>query len=339
MCLCEDEMVISERWVNEARGRRSAEDDIWFENFLAAYKTNESRRSKKDRGSRGADWKRADLQEKRVLVIGENGVGDEILTAGCLSDLSRECSHVTWCGDQKLQSLFRRSFPGIEFISQRDTEPTVDVKIYSWELIGQFRPNLDSFEWLATGKFEPYIHASPVLKHGLKARYSDGSKKVIGLAWRSERNGAAVSDKNCDLRDVPAWENFFARLDQQVRFVSLQYGDTEDAIAFARWKYGAEIYQDGRVDIFDDIDAAASQISTMDYVVSISTTTAHLAGAMGIPGWVLLQRKPFAHWQAGKAICPWYPTFRPVRQDTAGNWDNSIHRVTDELLKEIEIAS
>jgi ADP-heptose:LPS heptosyltransferase len=151
------------------------------------------------------------------------------------------------------------------------------------------------------------------LKDSLAAKYHDGSKKTVGLTWRSERAGELLSDKTCDICDVPHWAEFFERLKNKVRFVSLQYGETEDDIAFARWKYGVEIYQDKCIDNFNDVDAAAAQIAALDYVVSISTTAAHLAGALGVPGWVLLPKKPFGHWRAGETICPWYPTLRPVR--------------------------
>jgi hypothetical protein len=100
-------------------------------------------------------------------------------------------------------------------------------------------------------------------------------KKTVGLTWRSERAGELLSDKTCDICDVPHWAEFFERLKNKVRFVSLQYGETEDDIAFARWKYGVEIYQDKCIDNFNDVDAAAAQIAALDYVVSISTTAAH----------------------------------------------------------------
>ena len=95
-----------------------------------------------------------------------------------------------------------------------------------------------------------------------------------------------VSEKTCDLRDVPDWAAFFERLKDKVRFVWVQYGDTDDEIAFARWKYSVEIYQDKSLDIYNDVDGAAAQIAVMDYMVSIATTAAHLAGALAIPGWV-----------------------------------------------------
>lgn len=334
-------MPISVRWVEEAKSRyteNSSTEEKSYGDFLDHYEKNENRREERRtrRARLSADWKRNDLAGTRVLVLGENGLGDEILTAGCLSELAQECRQVIWRCDLKLQTLFNRSFAGIEFVSQRDTEKTVDGTIYSWELIGRFRRNLNDFGWLTTGDFAAYISPGQALQESLRERYSDGSRKLVGLAWRSERDGETVSDKTCDLRAVPYWGEFFACLDNKVRFVSLQYGDTQDEIAFARWGYGAQIYQDAHLDIFRDVDAAAAQIAAMDYVVAISTAAAHLAGAMGVPGWILLQRKPFAHWRAGEKICPWYPTLRKVRQKVEGDWQCSLKTVMEELCHEIE---
>ena len=120
-----------------------------------------------------------------------------------------------------------------------------------------------------------------------------------------------------------------------MHFVSLQYGDTQDAINLTRWKYGVEIYQDQSIDTWNDLDGAAAQVAALDYVVSISTTVVHLAGALGVPGWVHLQHKPFAHWGAGKHVCLWYPTGWPVRQKSPGEWDSALEQVANTLAAKI----
>jgi hypothetical protein len=124
---------------------------------------------------------------------------------------------------------------------------------------------------------------------------------------------------------VPDWAAFFERLKNKVRFVSVQYGDTDDEIAFARWKYSVEIYQDKSLDIYNDVEGAAAQIAVMDYMVSIATTAAHLAG------------KLILHWRPGKKICPWYPTLRPIRQLATEDWKSVLTSVTEELVNELNV--
>jgi hypothetical protein len=338
-------MTIASKWVEDAR-RRLCDDRKFeekaYENFLQVYRQAENDKRAESRNQRGCltkDWRPEHLSDKTVLIVGENGIGDEVLTIGCLSTLAHRCRHVAWQGNPKLKVLFTRSFPGFSFVSNDFPEPTAGGTIYSWELIGRFRKSLNDFGWTMGGNFRPYLEPSGSLKDRLRARYADGSKKLVGIAWRSERNGARVSEKTCDLRDVPAWAAFFERLKDKVRFVSVQYGDTDDEIAFARWKYSVEIYQDKSLDIYNDVDGAAAQIAVMDYMVSIATTAAHLAGALAIPGWVLLPKteKLILHWRPGKKICPWYPTLRPIRQLATEDWKSVLTSVTEELVNELNV--
>ena len=326
-------------WVTEAKQRYDkdrTEEDKTYGQFIKDYKRAEQedgKREKKRTDSRRLQrgWNVSDLSGKRILVIGENGVGDEVLTACCLRQLAQHCQQVIWRCNPKLQGLFSRSFSDVELIKEADGDPADVQVIYSWELIGCFRPSLDKFGWVASGKSKPYLIVPQGLRDKLKQRYADGTKPMVGLAWRSERDGETVSDKTCNLLDVPHWKDFFDELKDKVRFVSLQYGDTQTEIDFVRWKYGVEIYQDWRVNIYDDVDAAAAQIGAMDFVVTIATTAAHLAGALGVRGWLIFPQKPFAHWRAGKNICPWYPTLRPVQQTNAGDWQPVLKTVMSDL--------
>ena len=335
-------MSVASQWVNKAKARldshRCGERKAYAE-FLKSYKQAEKTRAsgRTERGRLSDKWTFEEIKTQRILIVGENGIGDEILTIGCLSDLLPQCGQLIWCCNPKLKGIFARSFCELEVVSESDAQPAVDGMIYSWELIGRLRDSLCSFSWTKCGDFQPYLEAPAALRHSLRARYECGSKKLVGLAWRSDRHGEQLSDKTCDLRDVSQWAQFFEHVQDKVQFVSLQYGDTKDEIAFARWKYGVEIYQDQRIDVFGDIDAAAAQVASVDYVVSISTSAAHLAGALGVPGWLLLPRKPFAHWRAGHTICPWYPTLQPIRQSAPGDWQPVLATLTTAIAQEIGV--
>lgn len=332
----ENFMNEAEQYLNDARALVSQCECDAYKRFLDClyHKAENGKRaeSRQRRGRSTNDWNPDQLSGKLITVIGENGIGDEVLTIGCLSDLLDKCKSVSWKCDPKLKVLFSRSFPDVAFVSDGDPCPISNGTIYSWELIGRFRQKLGDFPWTKDDASVPsYLEPQAHQRDSLSARYRDGSKKIVGLAWRSERKGELLSDKTCDICDVPNWAHFFECLKDKVRFVSLQYGEPDDDIAFARRQYGVEIYQDQSIDIFNNVDAAAAQIATMDYVVSISTTAAHLAGALGVPGWVLLQANPFAHWRAGKKLCPWYPLLKPITRQTQGDWKSVLDQVATEL--------
>jgi hypothetical protein len=332
---------VAHRWLDEAHNLADRESErIAYAKYLKSYGQAENGMWNKQRNCRGSltnDWEAKDLYGKSVLVVGEDRIGDEVLTIGCLPSDVRSYASISWKCDNKVSTLFTRSFPTVKFFSQGDPQPINAGTIYSWELVERFRKHLGDFPWLRDGmEFTPYLTPLTHLRDELYSHYHHGSKKVIGLAWRSERDGNLLSDKSCDLCVVPHWDAFFQQFKDKVRFISLPYGDTQDDIEFARSKYGVEIYQDNSIDIYNDLDAAAAQVAAVDYVIAISTTTVHLAGALAIPGWVLLAASPFGHWRAGVSLSPWYPTLRPIKQISRGDWKNVLEDVSKALETELE---
>ena len=75
----------------------------------------------------------------------------------------------------------------------------------------------------------------------------------------------------------------------------------------------------------------AAQIAAMDLVITIDNSTAHLAGALGIPVWVLLPFAPDWRWLLDREDCPWYPAMRLFRQPEPGDWQSVVERVRNSL--------
>ena len=148
----------------------------------------------------------------------------------------------------------------------------------------------------------PYLSASSAPTEQLRERYRKDGKKIVGLAWKSE---GGKPGKDAPFKSHPGWENIFAEdIKDRCSFVSLQYGDTQDDLNYARYRYGVEVYQDHEVDIVNDLERAAAQINACDLIISISTTATHLAGAMGKKTLLLLPENPRVHWKFPGA----YPT-------------------------------
>ena len=77
--------------------------------------------------------------------------------------------------------------------------------------------------------------------------------------------------------------------------------------------------------------AFAAQLAAMDLVVSISNTTVHMAGALGVPAWVMLNKVPLNCWMLDRADSPWYPSLRLFRQTQSDQWADMIGCVADAL--------
>jgi len=80
-----------------------------------------------------------------------------------------------------------------------------------------------------------------------------------------------------------------------------------------------------------DLDAFAAQVAAMDLIISVSNTTVHMSGALGVPAWVMLNTVPLPCWLLEGDDNPWYPSVRLFRQSQAGVWTDVIGCVGDAL--------
>jgi hypothetical protein len=113
------------------------------------------------------------------------------------------------------------------------------------------------------------------------------------------------------------------------RFVDLQYGDTSAERAALKQKTGIDIVHLDDIDLTKDIEGLAALIDACDVIVTISNTTAHIAGALGKEVWLMLPLNAarFWYWQADREDSLWYPHMHIVRQHSAGEWGGVIAQV------------
>ena len=212
-------------------------------------------------------WSGAKLATGRLLIWGEQGVGDEIMFAGLIPDVvSINNSCLLEC-DSRLRPLFARSFPDVQVISSRlsaqedlrSQEPAAEVDfsahLPSGSLPRLFRKNRASFA------AAPYLIPDPVARKTFRARYADG-RRLIGLAWHTNNRKTGRSRSV----ELSLFASLFARPD--IRWISLQYGDRESLEKQAS-AAAAPVLIDLSVDQFANIDLFAAQIAALDLVVTI----------------------------------------------------------------------
>lgn len=149
---------------------------------------------------------------------------------------------------------------------------------------------------------------------------------AIGVAWSSSN---AVNGKS---RSLPLLE--LARVLQQpgVRLVNLQYGDSRPQQEELLRREAITLANPAGVDTDSDLTLQANLVAGCDLVVTIDNTTAHLAGALGRPTWLLLQAAPNWRWLLEREDSPWYPSLRLFRQATRGDWQGVLGRLRLALL-------
>jgi len=257
-----------------------------------------------------------------LFVSREQGVGDEVFFAGTLPDLRARAVDVIWECDERLIPLFRRSFPGVAFVPPSAPAPGAVARIASGDLPGLFRPDFAAFERVVS----PYLNADPEAVARARARNDTGDgRPLIGVSWYS-KNAEVGADRSVPARDLAAAiaAAFPARL------VNLQYGAVDDDLADVR-RTGHEIAVDPNIDTWADIDGLAALIAAMDLVVSIDNSTVHLAGALGVPVWILLPPGADWRWFVDPERSPWYPSARLFRRPIGADWAGTLERLTRDL--------
>lgn len=279
-----------------------------------------------------AQWQGEDLAGRSLLVWAEQGVGDEVLFAGMVPDLLAKGADVTLECDSRLAPLFERSFPGIRCLDktvppmEETLSPDFDFQVPSGSLARHLRRDFESF--IGTG---PYLLADADKTRAFREKYDGGDSLKIGLAWLSKNKREGLSrregmNKSMALKDLSA----LAEIDG-ITLVDLQYGNTaSERNAFAG-QTGVTVLHDDDVDQMTDLDAFAAQVAAMDLVLSISNTTVHMAGALGVPCWVMLNAMPLHCWMRDRDDSPWYPSVRLFRQHSDGDWSGVINRIIPEL--------
>jgi len=257
---------------------------------------------------------------KRLLVRGEQGIGDEIAFASILSDAVPEV--VLEC-DRRLEGLFKRSFPNIEIHGTRfDKSVNWDADYDAWCLIGSLGWHYRTKDSDFPGK--PYLKADPQRKLQWNALLGSlGTKKKIGIAWTG-----GLKDTHSERRSVDL-EQLLPILQQDATFISLQYKNPAPEITEFSQKHGIEIHHWPRATEAPDYDETAALVDELDLVISVTTAAVDLCGALGKECWVLVPNKP--HWRYGmtgdKKI--WYDSIKLFMQGK--DWTGVINDIGAEL--------
>ncbi|NQV99636.1 MAG: tetratricopeptide repeat protein [Rhodospirillales bacterium] len=266
-------------------------------------------------------WRGEELDDKSIVVWGEQGIGEEILYATMIPDLIERGARVIVECENRLLPLFARAFPGATCLARDDASDwseTADYHCAAADLGAWLRPDMPSFP-----ERGPLLQADPARRDALRHAYkAGGDGPLIGISWFS-RNPEMGWEKSIDLQ---AWAPFLKSAGPAT-FVDLQYGDTGSQREVFEAVTGIGLIHDDSIDQMRDLEGFAAQIAALDLVISISNTTVHMAGALGVPTWCLLSSAPLWRWFKDREDCPWYPSVRFFRQGARGNWDAVIARV------------
>lgn len=259
----------------------------------------------------------ADLAGKRILLIGEQAIGDQVMFASMLPDLARAAKSVTLVCEPRLVRLVSASLEGVASFSPRDAAvdtDAIDRVVAMGSLGAAYRREPADFPGT------PYLRPRDEVVAGWAARLGPKRGRRIGLSWRG---GAATTGAAARSLGLAQFAPLLAL--PGCEFVSLQYGDTAAELAGV-----PAIRSFPRADI-EDFEDLAGLVANLDAVVSVQTALVHLCGAIGAPCLTLIPKVAEWRYMAEGETMPWYRSVRLFRQAEAGDWPPVVQAVGDTL--------
>lgn len=261
-------------------------------------------------------WDGTDLAGGTILLHAEQGFGDTIQFIRYAPLVAARGGRVIVECQGELVRLLRASLCVEQIIVGGDPLPPFDVHCPIASLPGAFGTDLSSIPTAAA-----YLTAPRDAAQIWKGKLAGEARALkVGLAWagrpthRNDRHRSIALSQLAPLAGVNG-----------VRFYSLQKGEA------ARQTPPAEMrWIDLTGELYDFADTAAL-VANLDLVITVDTSVAHLAGALGKPTWVLLPHIPDWRWLRDRQDSPWYPTMRLFRQEQAADWRQPLAEMAEAL--------
>jgi hypothetical protein len=263
-------------------------------------------------------WQGESLEGSSLLVICEQGIGDSLMMMRYLPLLKQmRLSRLTiYCHPTLLRIM--HCMPGCDdVVPMREPLPFGRFDLYCpvMSLPYLFKTALDSIPTTL-----PYLLLPEVLKNRWKTRMAAATGLKAGLVWAGNKQACFDS-----IRSIPL--TLFEPLLKVsgVNFFSLQKEDDLHQLKELNWNI-----IDCMAECEDFLDTAAL-VDQLDLIISVDTSVAHLAGAMGKPVWLLNRFESEWRWMLNRSDSPWYPSMKIFRQQKRNDWDAVIRQLGEEL--------
>lgn len=260
-------------------------------------------------------WNGELLHGKSLLVQSEQGYGDTLQFARYLPFLQRFNGRVIFeCQDRAIKAALN-GLGDIEILARGDALPHIDCQVPLLSLPLIFGTGVGSIPSSAG-----YLAAAPEKIEAWRNRLSSVSKgKLIGINWAG-RKTRLNGNRAMSLEDLKPLLDV-----QGVSLVSLQLGEESAQVA----AFGRRVAD--LSDEIEDFGDTAAIMEHLDLVITIDSAVAHLAGALGVPAWVMLKYSPDWRWLLDRADSPWYSSVKLFRQQISGDWDNVATQIASKI--------
>lgn len=255
--------------------------------------------------------------DKRVVIYGEQGLGDEISFASMIPDAIKVSRKVIIDCDKRLEGLFKRSFPEAQVYGTRWSHLTKEGA--EWDEFDK-RPqasiisgHLGSIFRLKDSDFPgtPYLVADPERVAMWQGYFQTKRKPIIGIAWSGGLPWTADRFRRWQLE---ALQPIFNAVD--AHWVCLQY--KQDCVKEMTEFKGAYLNDYPYATRTKDYDDTAALVKSCDLVIGMQTSVMHLAAALGVETWCFVNSRK--QWRYGTDEMLWYKAMKLFRQADTGTW-------------------
>ena len=216
------------------------------------------------------------LQDKRVLVWCEQGIGDTVKWSSRLSLLASQAGHCILECQKKLVPLLSRSFPNVEVkpvdVSRDAERDDFDFHLPMASLYRHFIPEITR-----SPKPDAFLIPDPVrVKFWKDSLSSLGDGPYVGISWKSSLMGAERSKHYSSLSE---WSSLFAL--PNINFINLQYADAADGLLQIQNEFGVKVHNFDDLDQYNDLDDVAALSAALDCVVAFSSSVPMITAGVG----------------------------------------------------------
>jgi hypothetical protein len=261
-----------------------------------------------------------DITGKTILLHAEQGLGDTIQFVRFVPLVARMGAAVILEVQRGLKALLSNVLPGAKAVFERGERlPSFDFQCPLMSLPLAFRT-----EPATIPADIPYVLPDPARQAEWERRLPKRERPRIGLAWSG--NPKHQHDHN---RSIPLEKLMPLIGETGFNFYVLQKEIRREDFELLRSSTSLINHSDQLNDFVD----TAALVSLMDLVITVDTSLAHLAGAMGKPTWILLAFNSDWRWRSARQDSPWYPTARLFRQPKVCDWASVIESILLECKK------
>ena len=262
------------------------------------------------------------ILDKKVLVIREQGIGEEILFSSMYKEFINLNNNIKIETDKRLMSIFERSFESNTFVpdgyysKNKEKLKLLDSIIFAGSLCGYFRKNKNDF-LQKSYLIDNYEKTKKIKNNTIFAN----NNLKIGLSWKSV---VSVYGKLKSL----SLSNFIPLIKNNRQFINLQYGIVDEEIK-KKENQNFNLYTFDKIDLFNDLEGLMSLLKNLDAFVTVSNSTAHLAAAMGVKTLLICPKKSstYFYWSNENNKTPWYKNVQIFQID------NSIEKTLENINK------